>query len=367
MHPALNDILQASPEAARLPGGRSAADLGSVIPVLCAADGRYVMPLAVTLLSAAQHLTPGWSLEVWLVDGGIPEDALAMLKETLAGWPVELHLVSPAGVELDDLAISHHISRTAYLRLLADRWLPAELSRVIYLDSDLVVQSCLSELWQKDLGDNCLLAAPDIACPWVDAKRGAANFRRCSPWLAAFRPVPNYSEHGFKGTEPYFNSGVMVLNLDAWREQQLGHQLLECLRVHREHVWCWDQYALNCVLVDRWGRLPARWNVGAHTWEYPSPRHAPIDETEFESMLERPAILHFTTEFKPWNFGSRHPRREVFYNFLDQTAWKGWRPVKPPFRPRRAWDLFAAEFCKQWVIGWRKLAALHPRAGAAPQ
>ncbi len=365
MHPTLTNAPQTGLHAAESKFRSAATATGTVIPVLCAADGRYVMPLAVTLLSAAQHLSPGWSLEVWLVDGGIPEASLAMLKETLAGWPVELHLVSPSGVKLDDLSISHHISRTAYLRLLADRWVPEGLSRVIYLDSDLVVQSCLSELWLRELGENCLLAAPDIACPWVDARRGATNYRRCSPWLAALRPVPNYAAHGFKGTEPYFNSGVMVLNLDAWREQQLGHQLLECLRLHREHVWCWDQYALNCVLVDRWGRLPARWNVGAHTWEYPSPRHAPIDETEFEAMLERPAILHFTTEFKPWDFGTRHPRREVFYEYLDQTAWKGWRPVKPPFRPRRAWDLFAAGFCKQWVIGWRRLAALTRAGGAA--
>ncbi|MEZ6107729.1 MAG: hypothetical protein R3B96_16825 [Pirellulaceae bacterium] len=33
-------------------------------------------------------------------------------------------------------------------------------------------------------------------------------------------------------------------------------------------MWCWDQYGLNIVLSGQWRRLPVRWNVGAHLYEY---------------------------------------------------------------------------------------------------
>ncbi len=336
-----------------------------LIPVLCAADQRYVMPLAVTLVSAAQNLCSGTALQVWLVDGGIPESSMAMLKESIADWPIELNVVHPAGTDLRDLSVSHHISHTAYLRLLADRWVPQELDAIIYLDSDLVVRGSLDDLWEESLDGNCCMAVPDIACPWVDARRASVNFRRSSPYLAVIRPVPNYRDHGLDGDEAYFNSGVMVMNLQAWRDQRLGEQMLECLRTHRENVWCWDQYALNCVLADRWKKLPARWNVGAHAWEYPSTVHAPIDQAEFHEMLTNPAIIHFTTEWKPWDYGSNHPFRELFYEYLDMTAWKGWRPERPPFSVRRWWDSMAVETVKRITINWRRVVAAVPQSGGA--
>lgn len=351
-------LVAAQTVATQAIGGNPSALGLRTIPVLCAADQRYAMPLAVTLVSAAMHLRPGTSLQVWLVDGGLSEEGLGRLRESLAGLPVELMLVSPSGVDLGDLGVSHHISHTAYLRLLADRWLPPELDSALYLDSDLVVRAPLDELWDLPMGDHCLMAVQDIACPWVDARVGGVNFRRSCPWMATWRPVPNYREHGLSGREPYFNSGVMVLNLAAWREQRLGEQLLECLRIHRQHVWCWDQYALNCVLADRWRRLPARWNVGAHAWEYPSADQAPIERLEFEEMLERPAIVHYTTEWKPWDFGTRHPLRELFFQHLDLTAWRGWRPQRPPFRWQRHWQSFAVGVTKQFTIQSRRLRSL---------
>jgi len=361
------DVADVTATAERIASvGRESYD--RMIPVLCAADARYAMPLAVTLVSAAQNLRSGSALQVWLVDGGITETPLAMLKESVAGLPIELNLVHPVGTDLRDLAVSHHISHTAYLRLLADRWVPRDLPAVIYLDSDLVVRGSLDDLWDQSMDGNCCMAVPDIACPWVDARRARFNYRRSCPYLAVIRPVPNYRDHGLIGDEPYFNSGVMVLNLQAWRSQRLGEQLLECLRTHRESVWCWDQYALNCVLADRWKKLPARWNVGAHAWEYPSSEHAPIDRNEFREMLDDPAIVHFTTEWKPWHFGTSHPFRQLFYEYLDMTAWKGWRPERPPFSLKRWWDSMAVGTVRQVTINWRRVVAAWPGpAGTAPR
>jgi lipopolysaccharide biosynthesis glycosyltransferase len=323
-----------------------------------AADENYVLPLAVTLKSACDSLGNGARLELYFLDGGLSEASWMGLHETLTGHPIDIHVIRPDRARLERLMISHHITHVAYYRLLAADLLPRHVDKVIYLDSDLFVRADLAELWQRPLDGQFCLAAVDIACPYVDARVGSRNFRRAGPYMASLRPIANYRELGLDAAAEYFNSGVMVINLARWRDALVSEQLLDCLQRHHRHVWCWDQYALNVVFTRQWGRLEPRWNQGAHVFEYPDIRHAPIDANEFAAMRDHPAIVHFTTEFKPWGYGSRDPRRDLFFEGLDNTAWRGWRPVRPPFRFRRWWQLRAIKFQKQWVINYRKLAAL---------
>ena len=92
-----------------------------------------------------------------------------------------------------------------------------------------------------------------------------------------------------------------------------------------------------------------------HAFEYPDASLAPFDTGEFEAMRDRPAIVHFTTEFKPWDFEPFHPLRSKFYEQLDQTAFKGWRPENPGFRLRTWWDRKVIRLIRVWLIQWRKL------------
>lgn len=323
--------------------------------LLCAADDHYAKPLTVTLHSAASRLGPGRQLKVILLDGGLREESWAGLKESLADLPVEVRMVRPDPSQVEDLVTSHHITHTAYFRLLAAELLPDWLDRVIYLDSDVLVRDDLGELWERPLDGNYCLAVPDIACPWVDARYGGGNRRRANPYLAAISPIPNWRELGLRGDAGYFNSGVMVLNLRRWREESIASRLLDCLRRNRRHVWCWDQYALNVVFSGQWGALPGRWNQGAHLFEYPGPAFSPIAVDEYLEMRDRPAITHFTTEWKPWHARPAHPHAADFFEELDRTAWRGWRPDPQPFRVSEAWNQVAVKTIRTATIRYRQM------------
>lgn len=326
--------------------------------VACATDDGYVMPLSVTILSALRSLPAERKLKLYLLDGGISDQNRRRLEDSWAGEPIDLEWVRPDPEQVAGLKTSHHISSVAYYRILLPHVLPASLERVLYLDCDLLVRADLGQLWQQPLEDAWCLAIQDIACPNVDARRGMLNFRRASPYLASLRPIPNYPKFQIDPLAPYFNSGVMLINLESWRREGLPEKMLACLRANEKHVWCWDQYALNIVLAGHWRPLPLRWNLGTHVFEYPSTDHAPIDRDQFAEAVRDPAIVHFTTEFKPWRFGIDHPYRSTFFELLDQTAWTGWRPEKPPFRIRDWWDRRAVAIQKHVVIAYRKLTAI---------
>ena len=322
--------------------------------LLCAADDNYARPLTVMLHSAVANLRKGATLHVILMDGGIREQSWAAIKESLANEPIEIMVVKPDASRIRDLVTSHHITHTAYFRLLAAELLPDWLDKVIYLDSDVLVRGDLTELWAADLQDHYCLAVPDIACPFVDARLGGANRRKANPYLAAISPIPNWKQLGLDGSGSYFNSGVMVLNLQRWREENVAADLLKCLRDNEQHVWCWDQYALNVVFAGQWGQLPASWNQGAHVFEYPDESCSPIDVDAFVEMRDRPDIIHYTTEWKPWQHRPYHPLADEFFVALDRTAWEGWRPEHPGFRLKDAWNDLAVGVVRRATIEYRK-------------
>lgn len=343
-------------------------DVSTTSPVvLCAADESYAMPLAVTLHSAASNLSDGEHLHVVLLDGGISESSWGGLRETLSELPITIDVIRPDLKLVQDLSVSHHISHSAYLRLMADQLLPSWIDKVIYLDSDLIVLDDLCELWQLELGDHYCLAAVDIACPFIDANTfvkshpnqlGTSSTEAASPasvpYIGALTPIRNWRELGIDGSAHYFNSGVMVLNLKRWREENISSRLFACLRNNREYVWCWDQYALNVVFAGQWGKLPARWNQGTHVYEYPDENQAPIEAAQFVQMRDNPAILHYTSEYKPWNFRPFHPDRQRYYQHLDQTAFSQWRPKDPGFRFGDWWTFNIVQFIRRWTVGYRK-------------
>lgn len=174
-----------------------------------------------------------------------------------------------------------YLSTGMYLRLLLPDLVDADLDRLLYLDVDVHVCGDLSPLWELPLpGDVPLAAVRDAYTPTIGAQGG----------------VPGAGdEHGPQS--PYFNSGVLLMHLPAWRRQDVSGRSLDYLTRHAGGLRFPDQDALNLAAYGRWLRLPHRWN---HMRSYDL-QHAdgtPVDGTDAR-------IMHFAGERKPWSPGFR--------------------------------------------------------------
>ncbi|CAG7903145.1 unnamed protein product [Brassica rapa] len=88
---------------------------------------------------------------------------------------------------------------------LADLLEPC-VRRVIYLDSDLIVVDDIAKLWRTRLGSKTI-GAPEYC---------RANFTKY--FTPAFWSSERLSAAAFRGRSPcYFNTGVMVMDLERWR------------------------------------------------------------------------------------------------------------------------------------------------------
>jgi lipopolysaccharide biosynthesis glycosyltransferase len=293
--------------------------------VVLAADDNFAMPLAATVRSALENLSPERTLQLYVLDGGLSD---ATKERLIRSWPAGRFQIAWVDVDPSVLAlapISGHANRVNYYRILTPWLLPTDIQRIIYLDADLIVHADLSLLWQSDMQDQLCMAVQDCAAPYFDSQAAPANFERCGPYLGSATPVANFRALGLDPQAAYFNSGVLLIDLAAWRDADIPRQMLDCLEKNREHVRWWDQYALNVVLAGQWAPLDLRWNQGSHVYVYPNSSCSPFDHETYEGLRDNPYIVHFTTRYKPWRASCLHPRRKEFYHYLDRTDWAGWR------------------------------------------
>lgn len=191
-----------------------------------------------------------------------------------------------------------------YGRLLLGNLLPVEVRRVIYLDCDMLVRDPIEGLFETDMQSFPLAAVRDSISPFIIGKRDMAQNRDL-----------------FEYADPYFNSGMLLIDLDAWREFDMREKVKAIAERGIMNRLYYDQDMLNLIFHNNWLALDWRWNtIDAH------PAH--------EGM--NPAILHFTGVNKPWALPAgilrstayarwyRHVMtNELFYRFA-RHRWKRW-------------------------------------------
>jgi len=294
------------------------------VVVVCSADDRFGIALAVMVRSLLDNLPTDQRLALYVIDGGIRSRTRDRL---LGSWDLgrlELEWLRPGSSRLARMKVSGHVRLATYYRLLIGDLLPAELSKVLYLDCDLVIERSIAELWQTNVSRHHIAAVQDMIVPYVS-----------SPW-----GLPDYHALGLAETSKYFNAGVLLVNLDRWRADRVCEAAIRYAEDNQQRIRFWDQDALNAVLAGRWLELPLDWNLTILTREFPPPDKIPCSPGDYEKLVTGPRITHFLSSVKPWHPNCQHPRTQVFFKYLDRTAWAGWRPKR--FRALRAaekvWD-----------------------------
>ncbi|MCG9893295.1 MAG: glycosyltransferase family 8 protein [Thermosynechococcaceae cyanobacterium MS004] len=279
------------------------------IVLVCAADDRYALPLAVTVVSVAMNHRGDRPLQLFVIDGGIQAENRRRLERTMQRHRVALQWITPDATQVEHLMISGHITTACYYRLLIPDLLPKHIEKALYLDSDLIVLGDIEDLWNEHLGNQALLAVADLNAHYVSSPMGLLNYKAL----------------GIPSNRKYFNSGVLCLNLALWRRERLAQKVVSYIEQNREFVRWHDQDGLNAILFDRWGELDPQWNRASVLHRCQSWQDSPYSEALFKRLLKHPAIIHFTESGKPWTPGFQHPEKHYFFEYLDRTAWSGWQ------------------------------------------
>ena len=137
----------------------SALDRGAGMEVLCSCDEPYLPHTATMLCSLLQH--NGVS-KIHLLYSSIVQKELTKLRSLTARYGSELLCYEMVPEDLQDFRLRQPFwSVACCFRLLAPRFLPKNIEKILYLDSDIVVRRSLMDLWNTDVRDQAFAAVED--------------------------------------------------------------------------------------------------------------------------------------------------------------------------------------------------------------
>ena len=297
--------------------------------VLFSSDNNYAQHLGVAIYSLLYHNKWCEHIVIYIIDNQIETNNKKKLEDVVASFEnSEIRWIPFDGWKNQlNLSMSWSISISAYARLFVSSMLPSNVEKILYLDCDMIVNASLCELWKFDVNNEILAAVQDSVSDKVKN---------------AVEVVP---------VKPYFNSGLLLINLRKWRDCDIEKQCINYINDKKGNVLHHDQGVLNHVLQDHWRRLPLKYNMMTINYIFSRKRilsyygeHSSFyDLEEIESAQKSPVIIHYTPSFTshPWEENCAHPLRQLYWDFLGKTPWKGTKVMPNP----QSW--------KVKLINWR--------------
>ena len=307
-----------------------------------ASNERYFPGLYCAIASALSHMARGRTVDVRVLDGGISQRSKDIVSRLVGkfGNSVRLEFISIDASIFRDAMLGPGRSHMAYCRILLPRVL--DVPRLIYLDCDVLVFRDLSKLFDLELSSDKILGA---VCDSETLTLSDDSYT-----LARAMNLP--------ADGCYFNSGVMLMNLDELRKRHFLERSLEFLKTWSGRYRFWDQSAMNFLLHGEIDALPESWNRAS--WQF--------DQQDDNDLR---CVLHYTSS-APWLCETPGPAQALFEQFASHAGLAVDRRTTEFKRSQHQWfwrnalaPLRAVAFCMASILykmSGRKKAAEYRNA-----
>ena len=253
--------------------------------------------LGATLVSLVRNCAAPEELVLHFMFSRVGEEHKDRLRRliTQLEFPGEYHIIDYDADKLFGDLPQMFGDRTFYGKLLIAQFVAAP--KALYLDTDILVTCDVRDICRIDLGDH-LLGGAGVGTLQYTLDRHYFLERGCSPEM------------------PYFNGGVLLLNLDKWRRENVDARWKAIVADDPAALRTQDQTILNYLCLGDFLQLPPRYNTLF-------PGHAPVED-------QTDSILHYVGAPKPWDFGGP----------LVHHGYKTWKQYNPDFW-KRAYQSFS--------------------------
>ncbi len=262
-----------------------------IIPVFFATDDNYVPYLAVALQSMIDNASKDYIYNIHILATSLSDSNKDCLNK-FNSQNVNLNIVdvtlSLASVKTK-LQLRDYYSTAIYYRLFIADLFP-NYPKAIYLDCDIVVLEDISKLYNIDISNDYLAAIPEEVMTNVDI-------------------FGDYAEQVLGvNRENYFNSGILLMNLEKFRNDNVFSTFAKLLKTVK-FIVAPDQDYLNFICKDNVKLLDIGWNK------------TPINEVDFDKSDLK--IVHYKMDWKPWHYDNVK-YGEYFWHYAAQTEYNSY-------------------------------------------
>lgn len=259
-----------------------------IIPVFFATDNNYIPFLAVALKSMQDNANKKYTYNIHILHNGLSAKNVNLInKFNNNNFNIIYNDVAKSLAKFKTTLFTRdYYSQAIYYRLFIPSMFP-EYKKAIYLDCDVAVKGDISELFSTELENNLLGAVADEAVGIV-------------PEFQAY--TKNFLD--VEGSK-YFNSGVLVMNLDELRNFNFENKFVDLLNKFQFKV-APDQDCLNVLCKDKITFISKVWN------KMPFP--------DQNLTVEDLKLIHYNLSYKPWHYDDILYEK-VFWNYAKQTEY----------------------------------------------
>lgn len=262
-----------------------------VLPIAFISDTNFFLPTIVAITSLLENKKKESTYRIYIIYVGFSEKQITIIREIAKKYNTEIRIVAVLEHELKEKyknLAKHECNATISALIKFD--LPnicVEEDRILYLDGDIIVKQDLSCLLEIHLFDDVYVAAV-----------------KDSGVL--------YSDRIIRQNIPdYFNSGVMLLNLNVLRKEKISQKLID-KKINSTDNSLMDQHIFNEVFKDKKMLLDYRFNTlyvnlrRAHYFHKLSldtvGKFCGCSYSKWEDLLSEAVIVHFSSFDKPWKY-----------------------------------------------------------------
>lgn len=232
------------------------------------------------------------SIFIHIITKKLPEEFQEYFNKISKKYNQGIEIITISTEHFSHLKISNRFREAIYYRFLIPDLINAK--KVLYLDSDTIIVNSIKDLWKTDLDNFACGVIEDQACDDIR--------------------IHNRIEID----DPYFNSGVLLINTKYWKENNINQKLTDFIYTNPEKCVYPDQDALNIILNKKIKFLPYRYNFQERLYQA-NFDNLFVHKSKWNKILQEKevaTIIHFTDSIKPWHFECTHPLKEEFVKYV---------------------------------------------------
>lgn len=263
--------------------------------VTCNTDDNYAQHCCAMLCSLFEN-NKDLIFHIHLLIKKLNEENLKSINDLCKKYHNEIttYTVNESRLEGVKFRKKRPLTKAAYYRILLPEILDKNIDKILYLDCDIIVLGSVKELYEIELDNYALAACQDVS-PYTELHR---------------------RQLGLDLQSKAFCSGLMMINIKYWRENNSIDKLIEYSKRDREIVYLHDQDALNYVFKNKWYVLPYKWGKTPYSI-------AIIDEMQkqfdIDEYVYNARILHYASPLKPW-FDVWTPDKKYYTKYLSMSG-----------------------------------------------
>lgn len=279
--------------------------------VVFASSNEYVPFLLIALTSFLEHNENEFdSINVFILDNKITDKNKKKILDLTNNFScnisfIELNIFDNINIDLSPVELKSTVSLMTYARLFISSILPNNVKKILYLDCDAIILGSFKDLWNLNLEDNYCAAV---------LEPGANECLKRTFWIY--------------DVESYINGGLLLINLEKWREDNVEKKFLDFLLEHQGKFFVADQGVINHVFNTKIKIIEPKYNLLLYFQfcDYEIAKMCCGIETEYYSKeivddsRKNPVFVHFAGEgyMLPWH-NKYHKYNPDFVRYAKKT------------------------------------------------